>query len=82
MSERIDEKVWETAKTVKISGFFVTNNTKSTIRVQTEEGSCIIRNLQSGWVWAKEIKRIFVPDKGYEWPEWNLYSEDVVEKIE
>jgi hypothetical protein len=35
VSERLDEKVWEHKRIMTLSGYFITNNSKSTIRVQT-----------------------------------------------
>jgi len=61
VSERLNENVWEDKRTVIVKGYFVTNNTKSTIRLQTDDGSYLIRNLDSAWVWSSEITRVWVP---------------------
>lgn len=76
VSERLDEKVWEDKRTTTLYGYFVSNSTKSTIRLQTNEGSSYIRSLENGWVWADQILRVLVPERFYEWPEWSLYSQD------
>lgn len=75
VSERLDEKVWEDKMTMTVKGYFVNNNTKSTIRIQTNEGSGLIRSLEGGWIWADEILKVWVPERFNEWPEWSLYSE-------
>ena len=45
VSERLDEIVWESKRTMIIKGYFVANNSKSTIRVQTNDGSVFVRTL-------------------------------------
>jgi hypothetical protein len=79
IADRLNENVWEDQKTVVVKGYFVTNNTKSSIRLQTESGSYVVRNLDSSWVWASEIVKIWVPERFAEWPEWSLYSEEAIE---
>lgn len=76
VSERLDEKVWENKKVMHVKGYFVTNNSKQTIRLQTNDGSVYIRSLEGGWVWADEILRIWVPERFNEWPEWSLYTSE------
>lgn len=75
VSERLDEKVWEDKRTTTVKGYFVSNNTKSTIRIQTNEGSNFVRSLEGGWIWTDEILKVWVPERFNEWPEWSLYSE-------
>jgi hypothetical protein len=75
VSERLDEKAWDDKMTMKVKGYFISNNTKSTIRLQTNDGSIFIRSQEGGWVWADQIIRIWVPDRFNEWPEWSLYSD-------
>jgi hypothetical protein len=75
VSERLDEKVWEDKRVMMIKGYFVSNNSKSTIRLQTNDGSIFVRTLEGAWVWADEILKIWVPERFTEWPEWSLYSE-------
>jgi hypothetical protein len=48
-------------KTVVVRGFFVSNNTKNSIRLQTDDGSYIVRSLDSAWVWSAQIMKIWVP---------------------
>jgi hypothetical protein len=64
---------------VTVKGYFVSNNTKSTIRLQTEDGSYYIRSLEGGWIWSSCILKVWVPERFNEWPEWSLYSESGVE---
>ena len=61
MSDRLDEKVWETKTVMTVKGYFVSNNTKSTIRIQTNDGTLFIRSLEGGWIWSDEILKIWVP---------------------
>jgi hypothetical protein len=75
VSERLDEKTWDDKMTMNVKGYFISNNTKSTIRLQTNDGSIFIRSQEGGWVWADQIIRIWVPDRFNEWPEWSLYSD-------
>jgi hypothetical protein len=74
VSERLDEKVWDDKRAVIVKGYFISNNTKSTIRVQTEDGSYFIRSLEGGWIWSSCILKVWVPERYNEWPEWSLYS--------
>ena len=52
VSERLDEKMWDHRRVMMVKGFFVSNNSKQTIRLQTNDGSVFIRSLEGGWVWA------------------------------
>lgn len=52
VSERLDEKVWEHKRIMTVKGYFVNNHSKSTIRIQTNDGSVFIRSLEGGWVWS------------------------------
>ena len=61
VSERLDEKVWEDKMITHVKGYFVSNNTKSTIRLQTNDGSVYIRSIEGAWVWSDQITRIWVP---------------------
>jgi hypothetical protein len=61
VSERLDEKAWDDSKTVKVRGYFVTNNTKQTIRLQTEDGSYFVRNHENAWIWSAQITKVWVP---------------------
>jgi hypothetical protein len=75
VSERLNETAWEDQKSTTVKGYFITNNTKSPIRLQTEDGSYLVRSLDSAWVWSSHVMKIWVPERFSEWPEWSLYSE-------
>lgn len=48
---------------MSVQGYFVSNNTKSTIRIQTNDGTTFIRSLEGGWIWADQIIKIWVPER-------------------
>ena len=73
----MNESAWEDQKKITVKGYFVSNSAKHSVRLQTEEGSYYVRSLDSVWVWASEITRLWVPERFAEWPEWSLYSEEV-----
>lgn len=52
ISERLIEYNESDTKNVTVRGYFVSNNTKTTIRLQTNDGSYIVRSLDSTWVWS------------------------------
>ena len=80
VSERLNESAWNDKYVEKIKGYFVSNSAKHSVRLQTDEGSYYVRSLDSTWVWAKEITRLWVPERFAEWPEWSLYPEEVAEE--
>jgi hypothetical protein len=81
VSERLDEKMWADKRSTIVKGYFVTNNTKSTIRLQTEDGSYFIRSLEGAWIWSQQIIKIWVPERFVDWPEWSLYNEVQNEEV-
>lgn len=76
VSERLSESITSDTKTELVRGYFLSNNTKNSIRLQTEDGSYIARSLDSVWVWSSQIMKIWVPERFAEWPEWSLYAEE------
>jgi hypothetical protein len=75
VSERLADGLTDT-RTQTIAGYFVSNNTKNSIRLQTDDGSYVVRSLDSAWVWSAQVMKIWVPERFSEWPEWSLYAED------
>lgn len=62
-----------------VKGYFVSNNnSKNNVRLQTDDGSYLIRSLDSIWVWSAQITKLWVTEKFCEWPEWSLYGEEIV----
>jgi hypothetical protein len=75
VSERLAEGFTDT-KTKTVTGYFVSNNTKNSIRLQTDDGSYVVRSLDSAWVWSSQVMKVWVPERFAEWPEWSLYAEE------
>ena len=44
--------MWEHKRIMYVKGYFVSNNSKQTIRLQTSDGSVFIRSLEGGWIWS------------------------------
>lgn len=60
-------------KNIIIDGYFIKNNSKDNIRIQTDDGCCYCRNGDGLFVWAKEIKRVWEAERSIDWPKWRLY---------
>ena len=52
VSERLPDTVYNDRRSIVMKGFFVSNNTKNTIRLKTNDGSYIVRSIDSAWVWS------------------------------
>jgi hypothetical protein len=63
VSERLSEGLTNDTKIEIVRGYFVSNNTKNSIRLQTDDGSYFVRSLDSAWIWSSQIMKIWVPEK-------------------
>ena len=72
--DRLYPEVMMNTKTETVTGFFIKNDTNSYIRIETDDGCTYCRNLESVWVWSKQIKRIWFSERFYDYPKWSLHE--------
>lgn len=70
------EDTWENQKKVQVHGFYVKNNGKESIRMQTDDGCIYCKAGECVFVWADEIVRVWEAERSIDWPKWRLYQDN------
>ena len=77
--DKIKENAWETQQIEHVCGFYVYNDSRNLLRVQTDDGTQLVKISDHTWVWAKEILKVWECQRTEDWPKWSLYTMEYFE---